>query len=231
MQLEHNDAGEPKWKMIEDRKFVPDDNSPTGGHWTPVKMATGEELNAAKLDEMMTALDDLKIVDVSRKPAGLSTDLKAAADFKNHRESVESLAQKGFFAAELTKGQRFAFIRGVPRLMGSPYEFQRCGRSGAEVSELLPHLQKVVDEIEAELYSQGKSEVPSTLIGDLVMSKLKELDYIAYIRFASVYREFADIKALKEAVDNLVVTQKTHLPGQLVLIPETKPDNSIPHKM
>jgi transcriptional repressor NrdR len=81
-------------------------------------------------------------------------------------------------------------------------------------------VEKVVDEIEAELYGQGKSEVPSALIGDLVMTKLKELDYIAYIRFASVYREFADIRALKEAVDNLVTTQKTHVPGQLLLIPE-----------
>jgi transcriptional repressor NrdR len=81
-------------------------------------------------------------------------------------------------------------------------------------------VEKVVDEIEAELYGQGKSEVPSALIGDLVMTKLKELDYIAYIRFASVYREFADIRALKEAVDNLVTTQKNHLPGQLPLIPE-----------
>jgi len=85
-------------------------------------------------------------------------------------------------------------------------------------------IEKVVDEIEAEIYRLGKSEIPSTLIGDMVMDKLKSLDYIAYIRFASVYREFADIKALKEAVDNLVVTQKerSHLPGQLSLIPENK---------
>ena len=46
-------------------------------------MSADEELNAAKLDELKTALDDLKIVDVSRKPAGLSADLKAAADFTN----------------------------------------------------------------------------------------------------------------------------------------------------
>ncbi|HSW58039.1 MAG TPA: transcriptional regulator NrdR [Dehalococcoidales bacterium] len=83
-------------------------------------------------------------------------------------------------------------------------------------------VERLVDEIEAELYNQGKSEIPSTLIGDLVMAKLKELDYIAYIRFASVYREFADIRALKEAVDNLVVTQKNPLPGQLPLIPDNK---------
>jgi transcriptional repressor NrdR len=85
-------------------------------------------------------------------------------------------------------------------------------------------IEKLVDEIEAELYHMGKAEISSTLIGDMVMEKLKSLDYIAYIRFASVYREFADISALKEAVDNLVVTQKerSHLPGQLPLIPETK---------
>jgi transcriptional repressor NrdR len=83
-------------------------------------------------------------------------------------------------------------------------------------------IEKLVDEIEAELYHLGKTEVPSTMIGDIVMEKLKELDYIAYIRFASVYREFADISALKEAVDNLVVTQKTHLPGQLPLLPDTR---------
>lgn len=85
-------------------------------------------------------------------------------------------------------------------------------------------VEKLVDEIEAELYSFGKAEINSSRIGDMVMDRLKDLDYIAYIRFASVYREFADIKALKEAVDNLVVTQKekSHLPGQLFLIPESE---------
>ncbi len=49
--------------------------------------------------------------------------------------------------AELTKGERFAFIKGAPKLLGSPYEFKRCGKSGAEISELLPHLQEVADDI------------------------------------------------------------------------------------
>ena len=51
-----------------------------------VKLAADEELNAAKLDEMKTALDDLKIVDVRRKPAGLSADLKASADFLSNEK-------------------------------------------------------------------------------------------------------------------------------------------------
>jgi hypothetical protein len=49
--------------------------------------------------------------------------------------------------AEFVKGERFAFIKGTPRLLGSPYAFRRCGASGAEVSELLPHLQGVVDDL------------------------------------------------------------------------------------
>ena len=65
-------------------------------------------------------------------------------------------------------------------------------------------IDKTADEIESELYGLGKAEIPSTVIGDLVMQKLKKLDTIAYIRFASVYRQFADITVLKKEIDSLV---------------------------
>jgi len=61
----------------------------------------------------------------------------------------------------------------------------------------------LVDDIEAELYQTGRPEVASTAIGDMVMERLKSLDHIAYIRFASVYRQFQDITTLKEEVDSL----------------------------
>jgi transcriptional repressor NrdR len=64
-------------------------------------------------------------------------------------------------------------------------------------------VEKIVDEIEIEIYQMGKAEVSSSAIGDQVMAKLKKTDHIAYIRFASVYREFEDITMLKEEVDNL----------------------------
>ncbi len=48
---------------------------------------------------------------------------------------------------EFVKGERFAFIKGKPKLLGSPFEFERCGKSGAEISELLPHMKKVADDI------------------------------------------------------------------------------------
>ncbi|MDY7019305.1 MAG: transcriptional regulator NrdR [Chloroflexota bacterium] len=78
---------------------------------------------------------------------------------------------------------------------------------------------RIVDNIEAELYKQGKSEVPCSLIGDLVMEGLKNLDHIAYIRFASVYREFADIGELKQAIDNLAEAEVTTSISQLRLLP------------
>jgi len=81
---------------------------------------------------------------------------------------------------------------------------------------------KLVDDIEAELYGLGKSEVASVVVGDMVMERLKSLDYIAYIRFASVYREFTDITALKEEVDTLLGAEKSRSPGQLPLLPDTK---------
>ncbi len=79
---------------------------------------------------------------------------------------------------------------------------------------------KVADDIEAELYHSGRLEVPSTVIGDMVMEKLKSLDHIAYIRFASVYREFTDITTLKEVVDTLVSGESgvAHPANQLPLL-------------
>jgi transcriptional repressor NrdR len=78
-------------------------------------------------------------------------------------------------------------------------------------------VEKMVDETENELYQAGKAEIPSAVIGDLVMAKLKKTDHIAYIRFASVYREFEDITTLKEEVDSLAGHSLTPPADQLPL--------------
>jgi transcriptional repressor NrdR len=87
-------------------------------------------------------------------------------------------------------------------------------------------IDKFVDTIEAELYKVGKSEVSSSYIGDLVMEGLKKLDHIAYIRFASVYREFADITSLKEEVDSLAIRRELTPANQLPL-PSSEAVNSL----
>jgi transcriptional repressor NrdR len=85
-------------------------------------------------------------------------------------------------------------------------------------------IDKIADDIEAELYKQGKQEVPSTVIGDMVMASLKNLDHIAYIRFASVYRDFADITRLKQEVDSLAGGVNKIVPSsaQLPLLPDNE---------
>jgi len=81
---------------------------------------------------------------------------------------------------------------------------------------------RLADDVEAEVYGMGRAEISSRVVGDMVMRRLKELDHIAYIRFASVYREFADITALKEEVDTLLDSeaQVTTPAAQLPLLPD-----------
>ncbi len=64
-------------------------------------------------------------------------------------------------------------------------------------------IERSLDEIECELRSKEKTEIPSKVIGQLVMKKLKGLDKVAYIRFASVYREFKDIKSFENELKRL----------------------------
>ncbi|PKO81217.1 MAG: transcriptional regulator NrdR [Betaproteobacteria bacterium HGW-Betaproteobacteria-13] len=61
-------------------------------------------------------------------------------------------------------------------------------------------LEAAVDRIEARLLSMGENEVASEKIGELVMKELKKLDKVAYIRFASVYRNFADVDEFSEVI-------------------------------
>ena len=64
----------------------------------------------------------------------------------------------------------------------------------------LEALEASVDRIGAKLLSMGETEVPSEKIGELVMKELKKLDKVAYIRFASVYRNFADVDEFSEVI-------------------------------
>lgn len=64
-------------------------------------------------------------------------------------------------------------------------------------------LEEAVDQIERALYNRGDKEVRSVEIGDLVIEKLRRLDQVAYIRFASVYRQFEDVTQFKELVEVL----------------------------
>lgn len=69
-------------------------------------------------------------------------------------------------------------------------------------------LERVVDEIEGSLQNSLDREVPSSLIGKYAMEKLKTIDEVAYVRFASVYREFKDIATFKEGLDRMMKARR-----------------------
>lgn len=64
-------------------------------------------------------------------------------------------------------------------------------------------IEAVVNQIEHALQAKGEREVHSMVIGELVMEHLKALDQVAYVRFASVYRDFKDLKEFREEIDRL----------------------------
>jgi transcriptional repressor NrdR len=64
-------------------------------------------------------------------------------------------------------------------------------------------LEDAARDIEAELYAMGRSEVDSLTIGELAMDRLRQIDDVAYVRFASVYRRFTDVDHMVEEIDAL----------------------------
>ncbi|MEI7690744.1 MAG: transcriptional regulator NrdR [bacterium] len=66
-----------------------------------------------------------------------------------------------------------------------------------------PIVEQILDEIEKEIYSQGEKEVTSQEIGDCILQKLRGIDEVAYLRFASVYKSFDDLSNFKDEVEKL----------------------------
>lgn len=69
----------------------------------------------------------------------------------------------------------------------------------------IDRMNEMVDEIETEIFNSGEKEIPTTRIGGVVMDKLKDLDAVAYVRFASVYREFKDVNTFMDELKKFLV--------------------------
>lgn len=68
----------------------------------------------------------------------------------------------------------------------------------------LRQLEGIVDAVESEIYNIGKREITTNDIGEIVMSRLKTLDDVAYVRFASVYRQFKDVNTFMEELQKIL---------------------------
>ena len=118
----------------------------------------------------------------------------------------------------LSCGKRFTtyeIIERLPLLVikrdGSRQSFDRMKVIGGMVKacEKLPvpvdQIERVADEIEQELQSSLEREVSSAQIGEMIMDRLKDLDQVAYVRFASVYRQFRDIQTFRDELNKLLL--------------------------
>ena len=78
--------------------------------------------------------------------------------------------------------------------------FRACHKRPVSADEI----NQLVDSVETEVFNKEDKEIPSQVIGEIVMSKLKELDAVAYVRFASVYREFKDINTFMDELKKIL---------------------------
>ena len=65
-------------------------------------------------------------------------------------------------------------------------------------------INKLIDEVETEIFAREEKEIPSDEIGEIVMDKIKDLDDVAYVRFASVYREFKDVNTFMSELKKML---------------------------
>jgi transcriptional repressor NrdR len=133
-----------------------------------------------------------------------SRDLESGSTIRRRRE-CEACGHR-FTTYERPEGARLLVVKRD----GSREEFEREKLRAGLLKALqkrpvtLDRVEAALDEIESTLRGRGDAEVPSTEIGRLATEALRDLDQLAYIRFASVYHAYDDIETLQREVDRLI---------------------------
>lgn len=131
-----------------------------------------------------------KVTDKRKSPEGI----------RRRRECLK--CKKRFTTQEKIVGSDFFVIKKDKRREKFSREKLEGGIYKAFEKRPFPKekIEKMINEIEEQLRKKGKKEIKSSIIGELIMKKIKKLDNVAYIRFASVYRDFQDVKDFKLAL-------------------------------
>jgi transcriptional repressor NrdR len=137
-----------------------------------------------------------------------SRDLEDLATIRRRREC--NVCATRFTTYERIESARLAVLKSDGRREEFDREKLASGLQKALTRRPVPSdaAAKAAEEIEAALRSRGVSEVPSGDIGQMAMDKLREIDQIAYIRFASVYQSFEGLEQLREEVDSLLAERQ-----------------------
>ncbi len=134
-----------------------------------------------------------KVTDKRKSPGGIRRR-RECLKCKKRFTTYEKIAKGDFYVIKKDESRELFDTRKLESGIEKAFEKRPVAQEKIE---------KMINEIEDLLRKKGKKEIKSSTIGELVMKKIKKLDNIAYIRFASVYRDFQDVQDFKKELKGL----------------------------
>jgi transcriptional repressor NrdR len=157
--------------------------------------STDQRLRVERMRCLFCRTDDSRVVDSREQGGGDAIRRRRACVVCHRRFTTYERVEATSLVIVKKDGRREEFSQVKLR------QKLRVALTKRPVSE--DQIDKLISRVEGELTALSLKEVPSVTIGELVLRELKALDQVAYIRFASVYRQFADIEDLRREVDTL----------------------------
>lgn len=144
--------------------------------------------------------EDSKVIDSRHTEDGRAIRRRRECEKCGRRFTTYEKVEEMILMVIKKDGSRQAFDRS--KLLNGI--IRACEKRPVSIAEM----EKIVDDIERGLNNMMEKEIESTFIGELVMERLKDLDEVAYVRFASVYRQFTDVNTFVQEVERLLTNKK-----------------------
>ena len=144
--------------------------------------------------------DDTKVIDSRHTDEGHAIRRRRECEKCNKRFTTYEKVEEVILMVIKKDGSRETFDRN--KVMNGI--IKACEKRPVPIAEI----EKIVEDIERGLNNLMEKEVKSTFIGELIMDRLKDLDEVAYVRFASVYRQFTDINTFVKEIEGLLVRKR-----------------------
>lgn len=145
---------------------------------------------------------DTRVIDSRPTEEGHAIRRRRECDSCGKRFTTYEKVEEMIFMVIKKDGSREAFDRGKV-LNGI---IKACEKRPVSIADI----EKIVDDIERGLNNMMEKEVESKLIGEVIMEHLKDLDEVAYVRFASVYRQFKDVNTFVSEIEKLLGKDRTN---------------------
>lgn len=143
---------------------------------------------------------DTKVIDSRHTEEGHAIRRRRECDKCNKRFTTYEKVEEMILMVVKKDGSREAFDRS--KILNGI--IKACEKRPVPIAEI----ERVVDDIERGLNNMMEKEVQSSFIGELIMEQLKQLDEVAYVRFASVYRQFTDVNTFIKEIEKLLGNEK-----------------------